>query len=88
MWAGLYCLPVCGSAEELEGLLPARARTHVHALPSFTHALTHRELHLHPMRASLSGAGRVKGEGAWYPRAQALKLGLPAPVRKLIEGLG
>ena len=88
VWAGLYCLPACGSAEELESLVPASSRKHLQALPSFSHALTHRELHLHPMCVDLSDAARVNSEGAWYPRAQALKLGLPAPVRKLIEGLG
>jgi A/G-specific adenine glycosylase len=46
------------------------------------HVLTHKDLHLHPVEAVLP-AGWA-GEGAWFGGGVA-GLGLPAPVRRLLE---
>ncbi len=84
IWAGLYCLPVFDSREELLAALPAAAQGAVQDLPAFVHVLTHKDLHLHPMQ--LQG-GQPQGEGArWVAAQEWRQLGLPAPMRKLLEG--
>ena len=84
IWAGLYCLPVFdGHDALLEGLTPAAAAKVEPGQP-FVHVLTHKDLHLHPMRLPMP-RGTPRGEGAWYLPAQWRSLGLPAPVRRLLE---
>ena len=63
-------------------------------LAPFVHVLTHRDLHLHPVLASLDerqsqrGACAAMGDaGAWFTVQQSSALGLPAPVRRLLEEL-
>lgn len=74
IWAGLYCPPVLAQAPAVAG---------AQHLEPFTHVLTHRDLHLHPVIVDAEGAG----EG-WYGPAQWPELGLPAPIRKLLERMG
>jgi A/G-specific adenine glycosylase len=84
IWAGLYCPPVFMSREALEAALGADA-ARAQDLPAFTHVLTHRDLHLHPV---LLRSGATAGmHGDWYTAPQWGALGLPAPVRKLMDGL-
>ncbi len=78
IWAGLYCLPVFESREALGAALPAAAQ--VHDEEPFVHVLTHKDLHLHPVRSA--HAPRV--EGAWVDAQSWPRLGLPAPIRKLL----
>ena len=88
VWASLYCLPVFDSAEALIGTLPVGQELRHDA--AFVHVLTHKDLHLHPVRAhherTVSKPLRVGVDGAWMARTQWQSLGLPAPVRKLLEG--
>jgi A/G-specific adenine glycosylase len=56
----------------------------VQDLPAFVHVLTHKDLHLHPVQ--LQG-GQPQGDGArWVEAEEWGRLGLPAPMRKLLEG--
>jgi A/G-specific adenine glycosylase len=48
------------------------------------HVLTHKDLHLHPVQAVLP-AEWAGGEGAWFGAGEWPGLGLPAPVRRLLE---
>ncbi|RZL66001.1 MAG: A/G-specific adenine glycosylase [Variovorax sp.] len=84
IWAGLYCLPVFDSREALVAAMPGAA-SDLEDLPPFVHVLTHKDLHLHPVRCRATvPQGR---EGArWVDAAEWRRLGLPAPVRKLLEG--
>jgi len=82
VWAGLYCLPVFASREALDGVLPARAQ--VREVEPFVHVLTHKDLHLHPVEAALP-VGWKGIEGQWFKAAEWPALGLPAPVRRLLE---
>ena len=88
IWASLYCMPVFESAEALVHALPKGQVVH-HDAP-FVHVLTHKDLHLHPVRAHpariLSQALRPGVEGTWMDPGQWQSLGLPAPIRKLLEG--
>ncbi|KQW61726.1 A/G-specific adenine glycosylase [Variovorax sp. Root411] len=84
IWAGLYCLPVFDSREDLLAVLPTTAQRGVQDLPAFVHVLTHKDLHLHPLK--LQG-GQPQGDGArWVDADEWSRLGLPAPMRKLLEG--
>ena len=86
VWAGLYCLPLFDSREALAQALPASVRDAVHDAPAFVHVLTHKDLHLHPVQASVARKMLRRAEGGWFTPAQWAGLGLPAPVRKLLGG--
>ena len=84
IWAGLYCLPVYESeAQLLQTAAALGAQLIDHAAP-FLHVLTHKDLHLHPVRMALN-RGRTPGErGQWCLPAQLAHVGLPAPIRSLL----
>ncbi|HZY15641.1 MAG TPA: A/G-specific adenine glycosylase [Ramlibacter sp.] len=84
IWAGLYCLPVFGSFAELERQLPAPARRGLHEAEPFVHVLTHKDLHLHPVQAVVPDEWGAS-DGAWFGPQAWPALGLPAPVRRLLE---
>jgi A/G-specific adenine glycosylase len=83
IWAGLYCLPAFQSREDLGASLPANCG--LSDSLSFVHVLTHKDLHLHPVSARLSGRQQPRCEGAWFACEDWPRLGLPAPIRKLLE---
>ncbi len=87
IWARLYCLPVWNTQAPLEAVLAGRlAKAAREDLPVFLHVLTHKDLHIHPVRVRVQDAKAVTlEEGAWYAPDAWRKLGLPAPVRKLLE---
>ena len=93
VWAGLWSLP----ESETELALWARASAwpgEGRPLPLIKHVLTHFDWALQPchwpLPHHLDAAARQRIEaslpaGRWVPRAQALRLGLPAPIRRLLE---
>jgi A/G-specific adenine glycosylase len=85
VWAGLYCLPVFDSREALQMQLPVRFRARLQDAPAFTHVLTHKDLHLHPVTVQLPVSAKTGLEGAWFAADQWPGLGLPAPIRKLLS---
>ena len=80
VWAGLYCLPVFDSLDDLESLFQAKERAELRALPPFIHVLTHKDLHLHVVRVNEPSA--LPDLGQWVKDWE--KIGLPAPVKKLL----
>jgi A/G-specific adenine glycosylase len=87
VWAGLYCLPVFESFEALLAVLPAQYHTQLQESVVFKHVLTHKDLHLHPVQLTLPKPLNLDvalDEGQWVAKADWPKLGLPAPVRKLL----
>ena len=84
VWAGLYCLPMFASRDALEDALPKSALPELREVEPFIHVLTHKDLHLHPIEAVLPAGWRA-GEGDWFGAREWPALGLPAPVRKLLE---
>ena len=86
IWAGLYCLPVFESRDELAAALPKPARPALRDHPAVLHVLTHKDLYLHPVGAQLKNFARRKDAGAWFDAAQWPALGLPAPIRRLLSG--
>lgn len=85
VWAGLYCLPVFESREALQARLPGQFQGRLCDAPAFTHVLTHKDLHLHPVAAQLPARALAGLDGAWFTADQWPGLGLPAPVRKLLS---
>jgi len=86
IWAGLHCLPVFPERQALMDRIPQEMVPGILEMPAVLHVLTHRDLHLHPVQV---GATRLpllsEEDGGWFERAQWQQLGLPAPVRKLLE---
>jgi A/G-specific adenine glycosylase len=85
IWAGLYCLPVFDSREALRSALPARVHSRLRDGAPFLHVLTHKDLHLHPVAVETSNDSPVGSDGAWFSQGDLQRLGLPAPVRRLLE---
>jgi A/G-specific adenine glycosylase len=86
VWAGLYCLPAFESRAALEEAMPLTTELRDEAV--FTHVLTHKDLHLHPIEAIVSRKQKMPAGGAWFDSSQWPKLGLPSPIRKLLEQAG
>ncbi len=94
IWGGLYCLPVYGDEAALLQAVPPGARDAASHGPGFVHVLTHKDLHLKPVVVTLNG-NEVPGAkphevaepaaAGWFLPEQWAGLGLPAPVRKLLE---
>jgi A/G-specific adenine glycosylase len=84
VWAGLYCFALFDSHEALAQALPAAWRSTLQDAPAFKHVLTHKDLHLHPVRAQLPATALAGFEGEWFAAGRWPQLGLPAPVRKLL----
>jgi A/G-specific adenine glycosylase len=93
VWAGLWSLPEFDTPEALHQRLqgwPGRGQT----LPTIEHALTHFDWTLQPLRWQLPvrlSAMRLSAltaqlpPGRWVQLQQALQMGLPAPLRKLLS---
>lgn len=85
IWPGLYCLPVYAARTEL-ALHPAvGGAISTIDRPSFLHVLTHRDLHLHPVVVDIHSSGSNHQDGSWFSSEQWRDLGLPAPIRKLLD---
>jgi A/G-specific adenine glycosylase len=90
IWGGLWCLP------EFESDSAARsyamnhlqdARLQPQPLEPFEHAFTHFDLMVAPLLAACSGEAGVMDAPptVWYTPLQPAALGLPAPIRTLLE---
>ncbi len=86
IWAGLYCLPVMRSQEELEALVSTQDILDTRVLSPLIHPLTHVDLHLHPVRIRLQPGKSAfsGGSGEWHVAQSWRDRGLPAPVRNLL----
>ena len=93
IWAGLYSPPVFESLEQLQAFAQTQwpvsdSRRWTH-LDAFTHVLTHKDLHLHPVLVPtdqpMPPGVAEPGQTLWADAAMVSTLGLPAPIRKLLE---
>ena len=85
VWASLYCLPVFDSREALAAGVAGTPPDRLADGKPFLHVLTHKDLYLHPVFLAQSAEAHWRGEGQWVSAQTWPALGLPAPVRKLIE---
>jgi A/G-specific adenine glycosylase len=96
VWAGLWSLPEFASQDSLNEVAAAWPGE-AESLPSFTHTLTHLDWTLHPLRWTLPArssearvhavtgqCGSSDSVGKWCRLDEALAMGLPAPLRKLL----
>ena len=93
VWARLWSMPEFDSPQALRKFTsawPGQSED----LPAIEHALTHFDWTLQPLRHTLPvrlGAARLAaiaqglGEGRWVSAEDALKMGLPAPIRRLLS---
>ena len=93
IWAGLWSLPEFDSLEAFEAAT-RRWPGSGDALPGFTHVLTHLDWELHPMRWTLPAqlprdcvqkVVDALPAGRWFAQDEALSIGVPAPLRRLLE---
>lgn len=86
VWPGLYSLPEC-PPDDVATCLERLGITAGESLPVLRHTFSHYHLDIEPRRARLKDpAARVMDDGRllWY-NLDRPPLGLPAPVRRLIE---
>ena len=85
VWAGLHCLPLFDSEESLKDAVPQPLQASLRVLPVFTHVLTHKDLYLHTWRLDVADRSVVWDAGRWIDAGAWPQVGLPAPIRKLLE---
>ena len=89
IWGGLWCLPETLSTLEAEAACLERFGLNVEfdsADDDFVHVFTHFRLTITPLPGKATGqiASVHEDHLAWFSLEEALALGLPAPVRKLL----
>ncbi len=88
IWAGLHSPPVFMQRQALlDSMPPELSLSGMVEMPAFLHVLTHRDLHLHAVQVNVNRGAvfAVEEGGGWFGRDRWQTLGLPAPVRKLLE---
>lgn len=91
LWGGLWCTPLLGDTDPATddwlrtcGLVGAAVET----LPAFSHTFTHFDLQLHPQRVRAHAAPLVaENRWQWIDTDQLARLGLPAPIRRMLDSL-
>lgn len=88
IWAGLYCVPVFHSeSDAMDAASFGEAVTTVRTLAPVAHSLTHRELRLHPLLQDVDPVRSRADGGCWVALSALADLGLPAPLRSLLDHL-
>ena len=91
VWGGLWCLPEFSSAtaaaDYAQRMLEAPARPV--PLAAVEHAFTHFDLVITPLLAHCAGSAAAPDPALsqWYRARAPARLGLPAPIRLLLEQL-
>ena len=93
IWGGLWSLPECGDEVDFEqwcSRLGAKVSS-TETLDPFKHTFSHYHLMIQPQRIEVDeGADRVMDDGAvkWQALSRLEELGLPAPIRRILLGIG
>ncbi len=89
IWAGMHCVPVFPDRKQLDEFLAPIAASAADVrsweLPPSLHILTHRDLHLHAVVVIGDLSIGNGSDGAWFSEAQWSGVGLPTPIRKLLD---
>ena len=92
IWASLWTLPQADDADAAQAWLRTHTRADfaaAEALAPIAHAFSHYKLELQPLRWRGIALRDAVGDNAdlrWVARAELSELGIPAPIRKLLEG--
>ena len=93
IWASLWTLPQAETDAQLRAWFAGNVQGDydaAEALPVIAHTFSHYRLHLQPLRlrkvAPRAGVGD-NGDLRWVARAELASLGLPAPIRRLLDSL-
>lgn len=93
IWGGLWSLPELADENDLANWLSQKFSSdaaQVTAWPLLRHSFSHFDLDITPLAVRLAGGSRTvadAGNSLWYPYDERPKLGLAAPVSKLIDQL-
>jgi A/G-specific adenine glycosylase len=92
IWGGLWCLPqfdTVSAASVYAGQSLRAAQAEPKQLKVVEHAFTHFDLQITPLLTTCSGQAGVKDNipTVWYNTREPARLGLPAPIRTLLENL-
>ncbi len=85
VWAGLYCFALFDSRPALKATVDVRWQDKLEDAAVFTHVLTHKDLHLHPVVLTAPKRALKELGGDWFDAKQIQQLGLPAPIKKLLS---
>lgn len=91
IWGGLWGFPEIAADADAA----AWCRTHFGAKPRrvrgrepLRHTFSHFHLDIEPLEVHLPAVGAVReGEGRWHPLGEPVRVGLPAPVKRLLDEL-
>ena len=95
IWGSLWSLPEHADADAARAWFAARIDADFDAAESLTpiaHGFTHDRLQIQPLRwratapRPVTGDNAAPGELRWIARDALAALGLPSPIRKLLEG--
>ncbi|PHV10891.1 A/G-specific adenine glycosylase [Chitinimonas sp. BJB300] len=90
IWGGLWSLPQADSPATATALCHSRFGLVVDtgdALPALVHTFTHFRLTITPLVLTVrdESARIAEPDSQWFTRGEALKAGIPTPVRKLLQ---
>ncbi|MFT3755661.1 MAG: A/G-specific adenine glycosylase [Pseudoxanthomonas sp.] len=91
IWASLWTLPQADTDAAMREWFAREMRgdyDNAEALPTIVHTFTHFRLHLQPLRlrkVAPQAMVRDNDNERWFTRNELATLGLPAPIRKLLE---
>jgi A/G-specific adenine glycosylase len=87
IWGGLWAAPVFDSADEARGYAAQMLGAEPTELPAIRHAFTHFDLTITPWLVRCQGQSAVMdaSDSLWYNARQPASIGLPAPVKSLLE---
>ena len=91
IWAGLWCLPTLGDVESVGDwcgrVLGCSPQGHAELAP-VRHGFSHFELEIRPIHLPVSTpSGNIQEGDQWRWHDGAQDLGMPAPIRRLVESL-
>ena len=92
VWGGLWCLPEFDTPTAASSYIQqslAKVQDEPRALGLVEHAFTHFDLVITPLLARCVGNAGVMdaSQNVWYNTRAPARIGLPAPVKTLLEGL-
>jgi A/G-specific adenine glycosylase len=90
IWGGLWCLPEFGDRESAAAFVTDELGVvgETRSLPDIEHSFTHFDLVITPIVARCRGVSRVRDSGTlWYDLEEPARVGLPAPIQKLLGRL-